>query len=205
VCEDHDVIVEGVKLMLAHQEQFVISGQARNQQELSTLFEKAKPDALLLDLNLNGQDGFTILEQLRNRDSTLKVVIFTMYQEAYLIEKARKHKANGYLLKNSSKEELLEALNFVFTSNEFFLGETLLKAKRENKVQRDEFIEKMHLTVREIEIIKLVSEGKSAQEIADQLFLSLHTVDTHRRNILGKLKLKNIADLVRFAAKNHLI
>ncbi len=72
-------------------------------------------------------------------------------------------------------------------------------------MHRDEFVEKMHLTNREVEIIRLVAEGKAAKEIADQLFLSLHTVDTHRRNILAKLKLKNIADLVRFAAKNHLI
>lgn len=205
ICEDHDVVVEGVKLMLANQAEYLLCGHARNQQELLSLLEKEEPEVLLLDLNLNGQDGFTILEQLRPRYSNLKVVIFTMYEEGFMIEKAKKLKANGYLLKNSSHGELVEALNHVSSSSEFYLPSGLLKRKRESDAYRDEFIEKMHLTAREIEIVKLVAGGKSAKEIADQLFLSLHTVDTHRRNVLVKLKMKNIADLVRFAAKNHLV
>jgi two-component system nitrate/nitrite response regulator NarL len=205
ICEDHDVVVEGVKLMLAHQRQFMVCGHARNQQELVQLLEKEQPEVLLLDLNLNGQDGFAILELIRPKYPQLKVIIFTMYEEGFMIEKARKLKANGYLLKNSSGHELQEALNHVMQSNEFYLPQALFKQKRENDTYRDEFIEKMHLTVREIEIIKLITEGKSSKEIADQLFLSIHTVDTHRRNVLVKLKMKNIADLVRFAAKNNLI
>jgi DNA-binding NarL/FixJ family response regulator len=128
-----------------------------------------------------------------------------MYEETYLIEKAKKLKANGYLLKNSSNGELREALHHIFSSNTFFLPAGLFKQKLANEAFRDEFIEKMHLTDREIEIIKSVAAGKSAKEIADQLFLSLHTVNTHRRNVLIKLKLKNIADLVRFAFENHLL
>ncbi len=205
ICEDHDVVVEGVKLMLIGQEQFTIFGHARSEHELLQLIHREHPDIVLLDLNLKKQDGFSILEKLRPQHPQLKVIIFTMYEEAYLIEKAKKLKANGYLLKNSANDELLEALHHVFVSDQFFLPSGLVKQKRENETYRDEFIEKMHLTVREVEIIKLVAEGKTAKEIADQLFLSLHTVDTHRRNILIKLKLKNIADLVRFAAKNYLI
>ena len=191
--------------MLANQEQFMVCGHTRNQQELLLLLEREQPEVLLLDLNLNGQDGFTILEHIRPQYTTLKVIIFTMYEEDFMIEKAKKLKANGYLLKNSTSQELIEALNQVINSTEFYLPQYLLKQKRENDTYRDEFIEKMHLTAREIEIIKLVAEGKSAKEMADQLFLSVHTVDTHRRNVLVKLKMKNIADLVRFAAKNNLI
>ncbi len=191
--------------MLANQEQFMVCGHARNQQELVLCLEKEKPELLLLDLNLNGQDGFTILEQIRQHYPDLRVIIFSMYEQGFMIEKARKAKANGYLLKNSSRHELVEALNHVINSTEFYLPQALLKQKRENDTYRDEFIEKMHLTAREIEMIKLVAAGKSAKKIADQLFLSIHTVDTHRRNVLVKLKMKNIADLVRFAAKNNLI
>lgn len=198
-------MVEGVKLMLANQEQFVLCGHVRNKQDLLQLLEKEKPDVLLLDLNLKKQDGFSILEELKPRYPSLKVIIFTMYEEPFLIEKAKKLKASGYLLKNSVNGELHKALNHVFNSDEFYLPQGLLKQKLENETYRDEFIEKMHLTAREVEIIRLVVEGKSAKEIADQLFLSLHTVDTHRRNVLVKLKLKNIADLVRFAFENHLV
>ncbi len=191
--------------MLANQNQFVLCGHVRTQQELLLLLEKEKPHALLLDLNLKREDGFSILEYLHPRYPALKVIILTMYEEEFLIEKAKKLKANGYLLKNSSGKELLEALDHVFVSDEFFLPAVLIQQNQENESYRDEFIEKMHLTKREVEVVKLVAQGKAAQEIADELFLSLHTVDTHRRNILAKLKLKNIADLVRFAAKNHLI
>lgn len=205
ICEDHEVVVEGVKLMLASHEEFTLCGHARNEQELLSLLVKEKPEVLLLDLNLKKQDGFSILEKIQPHNPGLKIIIFTMYDDAFMIERAKKLKANAYLLKNSSNGELHEALNHVLSSSAFYLPPALLKQKQENETYRDEFIEKMHLTSREIEIIKLVAEGKSAKEIADQLFLSLHTVDTHRRNVLIKLKMKNIADLVRFAAKNHLI
>lgn len=95
---------------------------------------------LLLDLNLNGQDGFTILEHIRPRYPSLKVIIFTMCEEDFMIEKARKSKANGYLLKNSSSHELVEVLNHVISSIEFYLPQALLKQKRENEPYRDEFI-----------------------------------------------------------------
>jgi DNA-binding NarL/FixJ family response regulator len=205
ICEDHDVVVEGIKLMLAGDAQFTLCGHARNEQELVRLLESESPQILLLDLNLKKQDGFTLLELLRPRYPQLKVLIFTMYEEAYLIEKAKKLKANGYLLKNSPNGELREALHHMFNSSTFYTPAGLQKQKLANEAFRDEFIEKMHLTHREIEIIRLVANGKSAKEIADQLFLSLHTVDTHRRNVLIKLKLKNIADLVRFAFENHLL
>lgn len=205
ICEDHDVVVEGIKLMLGGNVQFALCGHARNEQELIGLIEAEKPHILLLDLNLKKQDGFTLLESIKPQYPDLKVLIFTMYEETYLIEKAKKLKANGYLLKNSTNGELREALHHIFNSPSFYLATNLQKQKQANEAFRDDFIEKMHLTHREIEIIKLVAAGKSAKEIADQLFLSLHTVDTHRRNVLIKLKLKNIADLVRFAFENHLL
>lgn len=205
ICEDHEVVVEGVKLMLERHGGFLLCGHAHNQQELLHLIEKEKPDVVLLDLNLKKQDGFSILEQVRPRYPNLKVIILTMYEETFLIEKAKKLKANGYLLKTSANGELLDALHHVVISNEFYLPAGLVKQKKENEAYRDEFIVKMQLTTREVEIIRLVAQGKSAKEIADQLFLSLHTVDTHRRNILSKLKMKNIADLVRFAFENHLL
>ncbi len=191
--------------MLIGQKEFTLCGHARNEKELFQLIQLEHAHVILLDLNLKRDDGFSLLEQIRQHHPGIKVIILTMYEEAYLIEKARKLKANGYLLKNSANSELLDALRHVFISDQFFLPAGLAKQKQDNEIYRDEFIDKMHLTIREVEIIRLVAEGKSAKEIADQLFLSLHTVDTHRRNILAKLKLKNIADLVRFAFENHLL
>ncbi len=204
ICEDHDVVVEGIKLMLSEQTDFHLCGHAYNQAQLIALLEQEKPQLVLLDLNLKKQDGFSILEMLTQRYPHLKVLIFTMYEESYLIEKAIKLKANGYILKNASNVEFREALQHVTQSPEFYISLHLKNQQKTNEDYRDQFVEKMHLTLREIEIITLIVAGKSAKEIADMLFLSLHTVDTHRRNIMIKLKVKNVADLVRFAFENHL-
>lgn len=204
ICEDHDIVVEGVRLVLSGWPDFQLIGHAHTEAELLPLLEK-QPHILLLDLNLKKQDGFQILNKIKPNHPNLKTLILTMYEDAFLIDKAKKLRANGYLLKNSSNGELLEALNHVTVSGEFFLPAGLQKHKLEQETYRDKFVEKMHLTSREIEIIRLVVDGKTGKEIAAQLFLSLYTVDTHRRNILAKLKLKNIADLVRFAFDHHLV
>jgi DNA-binding NarL/FixJ family response regulator len=204
ICEDHDIVVEGVKLMLADQPEFSVCGHARSEHELLPILDREQPAILLLDLNLKSQDGFSILEKIKPRFPSLRILILTMYENSFLIEKAQKFKANGYLLKNVGNGIFLNALQHVLVSNDFFLPSHLKNQKDQNDSYRDEFIEKMHLTAREVEIIRLVVKGKSAKEMADELFLSLHTVDTHRRNILKKLNLKNIADLVRFAFENHL-
>lgn len=197
-------MVEGVKLLLSQQKDFLLCGHARNYDEVAAMANKRDPAILLLDLNLKKEDGFSILQKIKTNHPVLKVIIFTMYEEAYLIEKAEKLKANGYVLKSSSNRDLLDALGQVIKSEEFYLPGHLSKQKNKHSVLRDEFVGKMHLSPREIEIIKLIAQGKSAKEIAKEIFLSLHTVDTHRRNILDKLDLKNIADLTRFAIENHL-
>lgn len=205
ICEDHDVVVEGIKLMLHSEAEFSVHGHAHSLEELLPLLANIQPDILLLDLNLKKQDGFAILEEVRSHYPLLKILILTMYEEFFLIEKARKLKANGYLLKNTSNSELRASLHHVMAAKDFYLPSNLIAQRTNHEQQRDEFVNKMHLTGREIEIIKLIAQGKPAKEIANQLFLSLHTVDTHRRNILTKLKLKNIADLVRFAFESHLL
>lgn len=205
ICEDHDVVVEGVKLILAGQEEFHLCGHARNEAELFHLVHAENPQIVLLDLNLKTQDGLQLLPKLKATGPDIRVIIFTMYEESFLIEKSQKLNANGYLLKNTHNGELIDALRHVVTSSAFYLPPHLSDQKKNNELYRDEFVDKMRLTPREVEIIKLIAQGKSAKEIAAQLFLSLHTVDTHRKNILTKLNMKNIADLVRFAFENHLL
>lgn len=204
ICEDHDIVVEGVRLILSGWPDFQLVGHAHTEAELLPLLEK-QPHILFLDLNLKKEDGFQILQKIKPLYPGLKILILTMYEDAFLIDKAKRLNANGYLLKNSSNGELMEALNHVVASPDFFLPAGLRKHKNDQETYRDKFVEKMHLTQREIEIIRLVTEGKTGKEIADQLFLSLYTVDTHRKNILAKLKLKNIADLVRFAFEHNLV
>lgn len=191
--------------MLIGQTEFALSGHAHDYAQLQSLLQLEPVSIILLDLNLKKEDGFSILQKINKECPSIRVVIFTMYEEVYLIEKALKLGAAGFLLKNMANDELHNALRHVTTSPDFYLQSNLKKQHQENTTFRDGFVQRMHLSPREIEIIRFVAQGKSAKEIADELFLSLHTVDTHRRNILVKLNLKNIADLTRFAFENHLL
>ena len=204
ICEDHEIVVDGIEMLLANTPEYAIVGHTKREDELHQLITEKNPDIILLDLNLGKVDGFHILEGIRKKNTQVKVIIFTMYENEFLIDKARLLKANGYLLKDTISGELKEALAGVY-HEEFFLHETLRKRKSDNEKMRDEFVERMKLTKRETEIICLVAKGKQNEEISLLLFLSIHTVKTHRKNIFKKLNISSIADLVRFAFENHLL
>lgn len=205
VCEDHAIMVDGLEMLLANHPHYSIVGHAQKEEEILHLLSEKNPEIVLLDLNLKNTDGFSILGSIRKTNADVKVLIFTMYDSEFLIEKARTLKANGYLLKNVGNDELLKALDALYDHSDFYVSDELKNRKKQNGQMRDDFVEKMRLTKREVEIIRLIAKGKQNEDIAEQLFLSFHTVKTHRKNILKKLTLNNTADLVRFAYESHLI
>lgn len=204
ICEDHALFADGLRVLLSIHARFQLIAQVRSERDLLVALQENPADIVLLDLNLGQADGFSILEKVRPLFPAIKVIILTMYDDPYLIEKARKLGANGYLLKNADTQELIEALDNL-SGSEFYLPASLLKRKNDHDRQRGEFIEKMKLTRREIEIVQLFARGQSPEQIADQLFLSLHTVRTHKKNIMKKLNLNQGSELVRFAFENHLL
>ncbi len=201
ICEDHRIVYDGLELLLAGNKEYSITGYAGDGKTLKTLLKNTDPDILILDLNLPDSDGFTLLRDIRSSNEKIRIIILTMYNDSFLIEKAREEKANAYLLKNASNEEILAALA---QSNEtdFYVTGAIQHEMDRKKMYRDRFVQKMKLTRRELEIIEKLARGESSQEIAEQLFLSPHTVETHRKNIFRKLEINNIADLVRFAHEN---
>lgn len=204
ICEDHRIVFDGLELLLKDNRDFSIIGYAATGKELKPLLKNKKPDILILDLNLPDTDGFTLLKEVRKENSDMKVMILTMYHDSFLIEKAESEGVNAYLLKNSSNEELLNALGSL-DKVPFFVTQAVQQEIDRKKMYRDRFAQKMKLTRRELEIVQRLARGQSSQEIADQLFLSLHTVETHRKNIFRKLEINNIADLVRFAHDNRIV
>lgn len=204
VCEDHAIIVDGLKLLLDNNTEFSLAGFTYSGGELLAQLHKVQPDILLLDLNLKEHDGLSLLEQLRKVNQNIKVLILTMYQDEELIERARKLGANGYLPKNVGNEGLLLAFREVET-NPFYVPDSLKKKIEQRSAYRDQFIDKMKLTRREVEIIRSIADGQPSHQIAEKLFVSPHTIETHRKNILRKLGLSNAAELVRFAHENFLV
>jgi len=204
VCDDHTIIVEGLELLFKNHSQYTLIGQTQHGKDLLAKLEELKPDILVLDLNLKDSDGFTLLEQIRKKDKDLKIVILTMYQDEFLILRAQKEGANGYLQKSVSNKELTEAFDQIYHIP-FYLSSSLKQELDSRKMFRDHFAEKMKLTRRELELIPLLAGGKSSSQIANELFISTHTIDTHRKNIFKKLKINNIIELVNFAHENHLL
>lgn len=205
ICEDHEIIVDGLNSLFSTSGQYALVGHAKDETGVLKLLKEKSPDILILDLNLRSSDGFTILQRIRSEQGThVKILVLTMYDEESLIEKARILKANGFFLKNAGNDELLNALHAI-EEKDFYIPEKLLSRKFQLNTYRDDFIVKMRLTQREVEIIKLVVEGKTNEQISEQLYVSHHTVRTHRKNIMKKLDLGNAADLVRFAYENNIV
>jgi DNA-binding NarL/FixJ family response regulator len=204
VCDDHTIIVEGLELLFKNHAEFMLIGQTHRGMELLSKLKELKPDILLLDLNLKDSDGFTLLEQIRKKDNVLKIIFLTMYQDEFLIQRAQKEGANGYLQKSVSNKELLHAFEQVY-HQPFYISGALQNDIENRKMFRDHFADKMKLTRREVELIPLLAAGKSSTQIATELFVSAHTIDTHRKNIFKKLKINNIIELVNFAHENRLL
>ncbi len=203
VCEDHTLVVDGLRLLL-QTHGFEWAGHAPTLAGLDARIAETKPDILLLDLNVKGTDGFSVLPHLRLAFPVLLIFILTMYRDEFLIERARKDGANGFLEKDIGNDELLNAL-CRGADQPFYLSSTLAREQQERQLYRDHFAGKMKLTKREMDVIPLLAHGKTTHEIAAQLFLSPLTVDTHRKNIFRKLNITNVVDLVNFAHENKLV
>lgn len=204
VCDDHAIIIDGLTLLFEKHPLYELIGSTKNGEVLLESISQLKPDVLILDLNLKEWDGFTLLEKIRKHDRIVKVLILTMYQDEALIQRARELKANAFLPKHVSNEELLAAIESTF-QQEFYIAPSLRQQLQQRMLFRDQFVDRLKLTPREIEIIRSIAFGQSSAFIAQQLNVSIHTIETHRKNIFKKLVISNVAELVHFAHENHLI
>ncbi len=204
VAEDHSIVVEGIKTILALDATLQYVGCADKESNLLYLLQTKHPNILILDLNLGGENGFDILEKVKQQFSSIKVIILTMYNEPAFVRKAKLLGANAYLLKNYSSDELLKVISEI-NNEKFQISKEIVLAKEGDKIFTSSFSAVSQLSPKEKEIIKHVANGLSSKEIAENLFISVHTVDTHRRNLLKKLNLNNTASLVGFAYENNII
>ncbi len=204
ICEDHEIVYTGLELLLEKSANYLLTGHAQNGKQLVPLIKEQNPDILILDLNLPDTDGFTLLKSIREFNKKICVVILTMYQDEFLLERAQAEGANAYLLKNAANDELLRALDAVHIDT-FYVTRQLKEELAKKKLFLDKFSQKMKLTRREMEIIRVLSMGKTSDQASIELFISPHTVDTHRKNIFRKLEINNISALVKFAHDNKII
>jgi DNA-binding NarL/FixJ family response regulator len=209
IIDDHQIFIDGIKSLLENEDTIELVGSAQNEKEIITILKNNNPDLVLVDLNLQTQDGLDIIPVIKSHKKSIKIIVITMYNDNCLVEKSFQQGVHGYLVKNTGKEELLEAIQSVFKGNiykspELFESEILNQIIIKDKYP-DAFLKKYNLTKRETDIIILMAQSLSTKEIADKLYISELTVSTHRKHIKSKLKLKNTAAIVKFAFENKLL
>jgi len=204
IAEDHQLVRKGFCSLLEQIDNIDLVGDVSNGKEVLDLFRRGiHADVVLLDYEMPVMNGLEALEQIRKDYFGVKVIILTMLNSKQLIEDAIGKGANGFLFKNTSIEELSEAITKVARNEAYYTGEVTLSLLRPNHNSTDELVKL--LTEREIEIIQLISQGLSSTEIGSQIYISPRTVDTHRNNIIQKLGVKGIPGLVKFAIEKKLI
>jgi len=201
LCDDHELFLTGIRDILVKSGGFLVEKVFTRSSDCIKYLYTSEPDLLITDLNIDTHDGFEIVNEVKIRKLKTLVVILTAYEEPFLVEKARKMGACAYLSKTTSSNELLQTLENAEPSK--FITNIREKSQLSSFENLEaQFTGKYRLSKQEINIIKLVLEGKTNQEIGNTLFISKHTAETHRRNIYKKLGISGFVSLQQFA-RNH--
>ncbi len=211
IADDHPVIAEGISANLNSMDQTEIVFMAKNGLEVLSFLESNKADLVLMDLEMPEMNGLDCARKMRVEFPDVRIIILSMYEEPELVTQFKALGIKGYLLKTAPMEQVQEAIRVVIGGGLFYAEEITSKVGKETfsnvspvpSFQTSTLASR--LSKRELEIIPLFSKGYTNAQIADMLFLSARTVETHRSNIFKKTKTKNIAELIRFAFKNGLI
>lgn len=206
--EDHDVVRQGLRALLDLETDIEVVGEAANGLAVEGLVERLKPDVILLDLMLPGMDGLSVIRRLHAVNQTPRIVVLTMQSEISLVVESMEAGAYSYVLKGSGIQEVVKAIHYAYHGQRYLsppLSEARLydyTTQQDPKNATDLF---SSLTKREREVLILAAQGLSNAEIAEKLVIGQRTVETHRANMMRKLKLNTHIDLMRFALKQKLI
>lgn len=207
LADDHQLITKGISSLLADEEDIEVVEVCQNGQEALTSLRNTDIDVLLLDIDMPVMNGLECAKQALAEFPELKIAMLSMHDKRAMIEEFIALGVKGYFLKTVEKEDLVAGLRKIAGGGEFFPAEVvraLLQKQAEPEVPAQSPL-LATLSVREVEVLKLIAHGKSNKEAAAELFLSPRTVDTHRTNIMRKLEVHNVAGLVRFAFLNGLM
>lgn len=201
IVDDHFMVIEGIRSLLQHETDLELIGHASGGLECLRFIKGRKPDVILMDINMPEQSGVELCRDIKNQYPDIFVIGLSTFNQYSYIDSMMQQGASGYLLKNASREELVEAIKTAMKGKLYLSDE----AARTLKQALDTTREIPLITRREKEILRLIAEGLTNPQIAEKLFLSLSTVDSHRKNLMRKLNLKNTALLIRWAVENKVV
>ncbi|APY09145.1 DNA-binding response regulator [Winogradskyella sp. J14-2] len=194
IAEDHQSLIDGIKLLLEYEDDIEIVGTTNDGEDLLKLVKLKQPNVVITDIRMPKVDGISATKQIKEVFPHTKILGFTMFDQQDAIKQMLDAGASGYLLKNSPLEEVLRAIRSVYNGDTYF--DANIKVDDVNNTNKKT---KGKLTKRQIEILALVGQGKTSREIADELFIGVHTVDTHRKNMIRILGLHGKGELMRYA------
>lgn len=207
VVDDHQIIRDGIRFYFEDDKEFQIADEAANGLEALELLKHNSYDIVLSDINMPEMDGLELMKSIRENYPDQKVLILSMFNEAAYINKMIGMGANGYILKKSSKSELVEAIHRVLNGEDHYSQEVYktIIGNIAGRKPKERLTLDTELSEREKEVLVLIANEYSNQEMADKLFISIRTVETHKRNLLEKTGCKNIAGLVMYAVERNLV
>ncbi len=201
IVEDHAVVIEGIRALLQNETAITIAGTSNTAAGCLAYFENHTTDVVLMDINLPDMNGVELCQFIKTKYKRIMILALSTFNQGIYMNKMMESGASGYLLKNVTRQELIDGIKTVSNGGVYFSFEAgkIYKSTLEKNSRQPV------LTKREKEIIKLVAEGFTNLQISRQLFISIDTVDTHRKNLYSKLSVNNTAQLIRYALDNGII
>ncbi|AEG92964.1 response regulator [Ramlibacter tataouinensis] len=200
LADDHDLVRSGIKALLTMIAGVQVIAEARHGQELVTLVESLKPDVVMTDISMPGMDGIAAIAEIHSRQPEVRLLVLSMYDTVDFVKRAVANGACGYLMKDAPPFELEQALRSVMATGSYFSPAIAQRLLQPSEPTVDD-----ELTHRQVEILRLIAQGRASKEIAFELGLSPKTVDVHRARIMERLRLNDIASLTRYAVRKGLI
>lgn len=198
IVDDHYMVIEGIRSLLQYEKDIEWTGHASNADSCLAFLKQRLPDVILMDINLPGKSGIELCKEVKDLYPAALIIGLSTFNQQSFVQKMMDNGASGYVLKNATRDELMEAIAAV-TKGKTYLSDEVSQALR--KKGPGEII----LTRREKEVLELIAEGLTNAAIAAKLFISVTTVDTHRKNLLAKFDARNTASLIKTAAHLQLI
>lgn len=198
IVDDHYLVIEGIRSLLQYEKNLEWMGHAMNAASCLSFLKQQQPDVILMDISLPDKSGIELCKEVKEKYPSVFIIGLSTFNQQSFIQKMMDNNASGYVLKNATQQELVEAIETVMKGRIYMSDEI-------SQVLRKHEDTDIVLTRREKEVLGLIAEGMTNAEIAKKLFISTTTVDTHRKNLLEKLDAKNTASLVRIASQRLLI
>ena len=212
IADDHQLLIDGIEAVLSSEENIEIVGSSLNGEDVLNWFASNEADILILDINMPKVDGIAVLQSFLKNNFQQKVIVLSSYDDTKLIKEVLKIGASGFLAKKCAGRNIVEAINQVYSGKQYFsesVKDKLLASFTNKFLKIDEMSQESSffssLTPRETDVLKLICKQLNSKEISTELHISTNTVETHRKNLINKLKVKNVVGLAIYALKNNIV